>query len=189
MDLRAVLEGLLFIVGDEGLSIDKIEQLLQTNEEETKKILKELVVEYSKPERGIKIEILGNKFKLTTKKQHKSYYQRLCEIEKDEGLSQSALETLAIIAYNQPITRSEVDQARGVASSHILRRLLLKDLIRVTGKSDLPGKPNLYGTTDGFLDYFGLSRIEDLPQLNHENETKDKVEDKDLFTSKYVEEN
>lgn len=188
MDLKAVLEGLLFIVGDEGLELKKIEQLLQTNEEETKKILKELVLEYSKPQRGIKIEILGNKFKLTTKKEHKSYYQRLCEIEKDEGLSQSALETLAIIAYNQPITRSEVDQARGVASSHILRRLLLKDLITVTGKSDLPGKPNLYGTTDGFLDYFGLSSIEDLPQLNNKSENNEQKEENELFNSKYTEE-
>ena len=73
MNLMAVLEGLLFIVGDEGLSIDKIQELLQTSEEETKQILKDLVVEYSKPERGIKLEILGNRFKLTTKKEHKEY--------------------------------------------------------------------------------------------------------------------
>lgn len=187
MELKAVLEGLLFVVGDEGLSIGKIQELLGTTEEQTKQVLKDLVVEYSKPERGIKLEILGNKFKLTTKKEHKEYYQKLCDIEKDEGLTQSALETLAIIAYNQPITRSEIDQARGVVSSHILRRLLLKDLITVVGKSDLPGKPNLYGTTDNFLDYFGLSSIEDLPVLKKNNEeTKD--EEKELFNSKYTEE-
>lgn len=187
MDLKAVLEGLLFIVGDEGLSIGKIEELLGTNEEETKKVLKDLVVEYSKPERGIKLEVLGNKFKLTTKKEHKEYYQKLCDIEKEEGLTQSALETLAIIAYNQPITRNEIDQARGVVSSHILRRLLLKDLITVVGKSDLPGKPNLYGTTENFLDYFGLSSIDDLPELKKDKEEK-KEEEKELFNSKYTEE-
>lgn len=186
MNLRAVLEGLLFIVGDEGLEINQIQDLLQTTEDETKQVLKDLVVEYSKPERGIKIEILGNKFKLTTKKEHKEYYQRLCESEREEGLSQSALETLAIIAYNQPITRSEVDQARGVASSHILRRLLLKDLIKVAGKSDLPGKPNLYETTSNFLDYFGLSDIKDLPVLSKKEE--EKTEEKELFNSKYTEE-
>ena len=187
MNLKAVLEGLLFIVGDEGLSLGKIEEILGTKEEETKKILKELVVDYSKPERGIKLEILGNKFKLTTKKEHKEYYQKLCDMEKEEGLSQSSLETLAIIAYNQPITRNEIDQARGVVSSHILRRLLLKDLISVVGKSDLPGKPNLYGTTDNFLDYFGLSSLDDLPVLKQKQE---KVEDdeKELFDSKYTEE-
>ena len=176
MNLMAVLEGLLFIVGDEGLSIDKIQELLQTSEEETKQILKDLVVEYSKPER----------FKLTTKKEHKEYYQRLCESEKEEGLSQSSLETLAIIAYNQPITRGEVDQARGVASSHIMRRLLLKELIAVVGKSDLPGKPNLYGTTDKFLDYFGLSDIKDLPELTKKPINKQEDE-KNLFESKYTE--
>ena len=186
MDLRAVLEGLLFIVGDEGLEINKIQELLQTTEEETKQVLKDLVVEYSKPERGIKIEILGNRFKLTTKKEHKEYYQRLCESEREEVLSQSSLETLAIIAYNQPITRSEIDQARGVASSHILRRLLLKDLIKVAGKSDLPGKPNLYETTSNFLDYFGLSDIKDLPELN-KKKNNEEPEEKELFNSKYTE--
>ena len=189
MNLKAVLEGLLFIVGDEGLSLGKIEELLGTNEEETKKILKELVVDYSNSNRGIKLEVLGNKFKLTTKKEHKEYYQKLCDIEQEEGLSQSSLETLAIVAYNQPITRSEIDQARGVASSHILRRLLLKDLITVVGKSDLPGKPNLYGTTDNFLDYFGLSSIDDLPELKQKITNEEKQdEEKELFNSKYTEE-
>lgn len=180
----AALEGLLFIVGDEGLELAQIEEILQTTEEETKQILKTLVVEYSSDNRGIKLEILGNKFKLTTKKEHKEYYQKLLNSEVEEGLSQSALETLAIIAYNQPITRSEVDQARGVASSHILRRLMLKDLIKVTGKSDLPGRPNLYETTSNFLDYFGLSDISDLPVLNSQ---KEETEEKDLFNSKYTE--
>lgn len=186
MDTKmAALEGLLFIVGDEGLEINQIQDILGTSEEETKQVLKDLVIEYSEPNRGIKLEILGNKFKLTTKKEHKEYYQRLCESEREEGLSQSSLETLAIIAYNQPITRSEVDQARGVASSHIIRRLMLKDLIRVAGKSDLPGKPNLYETTSNFLDYFGLSDISDLPVLNNKPQ---EPEEKDLFNSKYTEE-
>lgn len=186
MNLKAVLEGLLFIVGDEGLSLKRIEDILGTDELTTKNLLKELVTDYSNENRGIKLEILGNKFKLTTKKEHKEYYQKLCDIEKDEGLSQSALEVLAIIAYNQPITRNEIDKARGVASSHILRRLLLKNLITVVDKSDLPGKPNLYGTTDSFLDYFGLSDISDLPSLKIKTESND--EEKDLFTSKYTEE-
>lgn len=185
-DLKAALEGLLFIVGDEGLDIDKIQDLLRTTDDQTKQLLKELVVDYSSPSRGIKLEILGNKFKLTTKKEHKEYYQRLCDSEIEEGLSQSALETLAIIAYNQPITRNEIDQARGVVSSHIIRRLLLKDLIKVSGKSDLPGKPNLYETTSNFLDYFGLSDIKDLPPLNKKEEQPS--EEKELYNSKYTEE-
>lgn len=184
-DKKAALEGILFIVGDEGLEIKHIQQILGTSEDETKRILKELVIDYSNSDRGIKLEILGNKFKLATKKEHREYYQRLCESEREEGLSQSSLETLAIIAYNQPITRSEIDQARGIASSHIIRRLLSKDLIKVSGKSDLPGKPNLYETTSNFLDYFGLSDISDLPVLNN-NQSSDTGE-RELFSSRYTE--
>ena len=184
-NLKAALEGLLFIVGDEGLDINKIQNLLGTDDDQTKELLKELVVDYASPSRGIKLEIFGNRFKLTTKKEHREYFQKLCESEIEEGLSQSALETLAIIAYNQPITRNEIDQARGVVSSHIIRRLLLKDLIKVAGKSDLPGKPNLYETTNNFLDYFGLSDIKDLPPLNKPEEKPS--EEKDLYKSKYIE--
>lgn len=186
MNLMAVLEGLLFIVGDEGLSIDKIQELLQTSEEETKQILKDLVVEYSKPERGIKLEILGNRFKLTTKKEHKEYYQKLIENPDNNMLSQAALETLAIVAYNQPITRAEVDEIRGISSSHMIRKLVAKNLLKEAGKSTLPGRPNLYKTTSDFLDFFGLSTINDLPKIEEKEETR---EEKELFTSIYKEPN
>ena len=184
--MKAVLEGILFVVGDEGVTINDICNILEINEEDAKKLVLELKNDYLDCNRGLRIDYLGNSIKLTTKKEHKEYYQRLCDSEIEEGLSQSALETLAIIAYNQPITRNEIDQARGVASSHIIRRLLLKDLIKVSGKSDLPGKPNLYETTSNFLDYFGLSDIKDLPPLNKKEEQPS--EEKELYNSKYTEE-
>ena len=101
-------------------------------------------------------------------------------------MSQAALETLAIIAYNQPITRVEIDELRGVSNVHILRKLLAKGLIKEAGKSTLPGRPNLYATTSEFLDYFGLSSISDLPTII--NEPVEEDEEKELFSSIYKEE-
>ena len=92
---------------------------------------------------------------------------------------------MAIIAYNQPITRAEVDELRGIASINMIRKLMAKDLIKISGKSNLPGKPNLYRTTSEFLDYFGLATIDDLPDLPiNEEKTEDETE---LFTSIYKE--
>ena len=179
MNLLGVLEGLLFVVGDEGVTLKEICEILNIKEEEAKELLINLKQEYESENRGIKISFLGDAFKLTTKKEHKEYYQKLVTT-KESILSQSQLEVLAIIAYNEPITRIEIDEIRGISSAYIVKKLLSKDLIRVVGKSDLPGKPNLYRTTREFLDCFGLSSINDLPDINV---TEDNSE-KDLFSKK-----
>lgn len=180
----AVLEGLLFVVGDEGITLENISEILEISIEEAKDLLKQLRAEYDKEERGIRISFLGETFKLTTKKEHKEYYQKLITTRGSNTLSQSALEVLAIIAYNQPITRAEVDEARGITSINMIRKLIAKDLIKVSGKSSLPGKPNLYRTTSEFLDYFGLATISDLPELAREEKMP---EEQELFTSIYKE--
>lgn len=185
MNLTGVVEGILFVVGDEGITLNDLSETIGLNVEETKKILKELQTEYEKDNRGIRISFLGDAFKLTTKKEHKEYYQRLVDEGELTPLSQASLETLAIIAYNQPITRAEVDELRGVSSQHIIRRLVARNLVKASGKSTLPGRPNIYATTSDFLDYFGLSTINDLPKLDDEEE-KDSSE-KELFTSIYKE--
>ena len=95
------------------------------------------------------------------------------------------METLAIIAYNQPITRMEIDELRGISSINMIRKLMAKDLIKISGKSSLPGKPNLYRTTSEFLDYFGLATISDLPELPKNLQLDD--ESQELFTSIYKE--
>lgn len=164
MKLLGVLEGLLFVVGDEGVTLDEICSILNVKEEEAKNLLTALKNEYESESRGMRISFLGNAFKLTTKKENKEYYQKLVT-EKSNSLSQSQLEVLAIVAYNEPITRVEIDEIRGISSSYIVKKLLSKDLIKVCGKSDLPGKPNLYRTTREFLDFFGLSTINDLPEI------------------------
>jgi len=179
MKLLGALEGLLFIVGDEGVTLKEICEALEINETNARELLTELKKEYESDNRGIKISFLGETFKLTTKKEHKEYYQKLVTT-KEDILSQAQLEVLAIIAYNEPITRIEIDEIRGISSAYVVKKLLSRDLIKVVGKSDMPGKPNLYRTTREFLDCFGLSSINDLPDLS----IKVDNEEKDLFTKK-----
>ncbi len=187
---KAVLEGLLFVVGEEGLTFDQIEDVLEIDEEESKKLLYELKHDYEDENRGLRIDFLGNRFKLTTKYEHREYYQKLLENPETNTLSQAALETLAIIAYNEPITRVQIDAMRGVGSTQIIRKLVAKGFIKEVGRSDLPGRPILYETTSEFLDYFGLSTIKDLPDMNSFIEGSEKEEngESDLYTSKYKEE-
>lgn len=186
---KAVLEGLLFVVGEEGLTFEQIQDVLQIDEEESKKILYELKHDYESDERGLRIDFLGNRFKLTTKYEHREYYQKLLENPETNTLSQAALETLAIIAYNEPITRVQIDAMRGVGTTQIIRKLVAKGFIKEVGRSDLPGRPILYETTSEFLDYFGLSTIKDLPDMNSFiEENEDEKEESDLYTSKYKEE-
>lgn len=185
MNLVAVLEGLLFVVGEDGLSMDQAMNILEVDQKTLISILEQLQDNYSKEDRGIRVSALGNHLKLTTKKEHREYYQKLVEQEDDSLLSQAALETLAIIAYNAPVTRVSVDEIRGIGSSHIMRRLLAKGLIEELGRSDAPGRPILYGVTKDFLDYFGLSSLEQLPKIEPVEEMTE--EEKDLFASKYQE--
>ena len=186
MNKEAILEGLLFVVGDEGLTLDNICEIMMIEKSEAQELLKKLREEYSKENRGIRISFMGDAFKLTTKGEHKEYYQKLITTRGSNNLSQAALETLAIIAYNQPITRMEVDELRGISSINMIRKLMAKDLIKVSGKSSLPGKPNLYRTTSEFLDYFGLATLGDLPELPSVVEKND--DEQELFTSIYKEE-
>ena len=188
---KAVLEGLLFVVGEDGLTFEQIEDVLEITEEESKELLMELKKDYEEDSRGLRIDFLGNRFKLTTKFEHREYYQKLIENPDTNVLSQSALETLAIIAYNEPITRVEIDKLRGVGSVQMVRKLVAKGFIKEVGRSELPGRPILYETTSEFLDYFGLATIDDLPDMREfleENESSEDEGESDLYMSKYMEE-
>lgn len=182
--MKAAIEGLLFLKGSDGLTISELCKILDAPMEEVKASIKELYQDYQSPERGIQLELLGQHFKLTTKKEHKEYYKKIAQEEENSSLSQSALETLAIIAYNEPITRVEIDEIRGINSSYVLRKLMIKNLIQEVGKSDLPGRPRQYGVTNAFLDYFGLGGIDELPKIEIE-EKED--EENNLFESRYQE--
>lgn len=190
MNKKAVLEGLLFVVGEEGLTFSQIGDVLEIKEDEAKDLLMDLKKDYEDDSRGLRIDFLGNRFKLTTKFEHKKYYQKLLENPETNFLSQSALETLAIIAYNEPVTRVQIDALRGVGSVQIIRKLVAKGFIKEVGRSDLPGRPILYETTSEFLDYFGLSTIDDLPNMEEFIKDSEATDDlsSDLYTSKYKEE-
>lgn len=180
--MKGIIEGLLYVQGDLGLTVEQTALILDIGKEEAKELILSLKQDYIDNDRGLRINYLGNSFKLTTKEEHKPYFQKLLENPHNNTLSNSALETLAIVAYNEPITRGEIDEMRGVDSIYVIRRLLAKGLIKEAGKSEKPGHPMMYKTTDEFLDYFGLASKEDLPKI--EILESDDVE-KDLFKSTY----
>ena len=186
MNLKSRTEGILFVVGDEGITIKELCDCLGISEEEVKSILTELRKDYEDASRGLRISFLGNTFKLTTKSEHKEYYEKLVTETHSFSLSNASLETLAIIAYNEPITRSKVNNIRGVESSQIIRKLLARGFVKECGKEDTLGHPTLYKTTNEFLDYFGLATKEDLPKLDIK-QSPIQNEEVELYKSNYKE--
>lgn len=187
MELIGILEGILFVVGNEGISIERLSDILNIDENKLNILIKSLKETYSKSDRGIDIDFLGGKVKLVTKKEHKEYYEKLVEAEKNEELSNSALETLAVVAYNSPVTRGYIDEIRGVDSVYQIKKLLYRNLIKEVGRSELPGRPILYSVTEEFLDYLGLSSLEQLPKLEDVKKIDETVFS-ELYESKYREE-
>lgn len=181
-----VLEGLLFVTGEDGISLNEIEKILELEKDDVLKLIDEYKKMLEDEKRGLKLVYLGDKYKLTTKEEHKKYYEALADNVVSSNLSQSALEVLAIVAYNEPITVGQIDEIRGVSSRDMVRKLLYKGLVDLAGKSDLPGKPMLYKTTSKFLDYFNLSSKDELPKIDFEVGDVN-IEETDLFTSKYKE--
>ena len=184
--MTSSIEALLFAVGSEGLTKEELCNILEIDETKLEELITLLNNKYSKEDSGIELKFLGNNYKLTTKESEKEILKKLA-LETSNNLSESALETLAIIAYNEPITRSQIDEIRGINSTQMLRNLIAKGLIETAGKNeDLPGRPNLYKTTDFFLDYFNLSSKDELPEIDIEE--IEVLEDDDLYKSRYKEE-
>ncbi|TVY04526.1 SMC-Scp complex subunit ScpB [Cohnella terricola] len=162
--LKSVLEGLLFVSGDEGISAKTAAEVVETDVEVVKDVLKDLQKELAKKNRGIRIAEVAGGYRLTTVIEHAPYFEKLAYSPSRSALSQAALETLAIIAYRQPITRVEIEEIRGVKAERPLHHLVNKDLIEEKGRAEALGRPILYGTTKSFLDYFGLANIAGLPE-------------------------
>lgn len=178
---KAILEGLLFAVGDEGLNHKQIRSVLDVDTETVAAIILELKYEYEDTERGIMLVESKGTFHLATKPEHTKYYQKLLESPHISKLSQAALETLAIVAYNQPITRTEIEDIRGVKSDRPVQTLLSRALIEEVGRKEGVGRPVLFGTSVDFLTYFGLKSIEELPPLPEDVNESDVSEEADLF--------
>ncbi|MFD3447908.1 SMC-Scp complex subunit ScpB [Microbacteriaceae bacterium 4G12] len=175
---KAIVEGLLLVAGDEGIYPKQIADVLEITKEEVIALLTELTQEYEAIERGFQIAQYANAYQLTTKKEHAAYYKKLIEAPGSASLSQAALETLAIIAYRQPITRIEIEEIRGVKTDKALQTLTSRLLIKEIGRAEGAGRPILYGTTKEFLDVFGLKTLEELPPLP---EAVDDQQEADLF--------
>ena len=187
VEWKAIVEALLFAAGDEGLSIKQIAVVLEIQEQAAEEILSDLQLDYKQDDRGIELVEVAGAYQLTTKRKYATYLKRLVETPSSSTLSQAALETLAIIAYRQPITRTEIEEVRGVKTDRPLQTLVSKALIKEVGRSDGSGRAILYGTTKGFLEYFGLKTIEELPPLPEKVEDESVQEEADLFFEKIQE--
>ncbi|MFJ7725497.1 SMC-Scp complex subunit ScpB [Neobacillus sp. NPDC097160] len=183
----SILESLLFAAGDEGLSLKQIAEVLEVEELKASEIIEDLLQEYEQANRGIMIVQLAGTFQLATKKENAAYLKKLVDSPHTSALSQAALETLAIIAYKQPITRAEIEEIRGVKTERPLHTLVSKVLIREVGRAEGTGRAYLYGTTKEFLDYFGLQSLKELPQLPEKVEEEFIQEEADLFFEKFQE--
>ncbi len=185
---QGIVESLLFAAGDEGLTLKQISLVLEVEEVQAETIMKELMEDYrNNPLRGIIIVELAGTYQLATKKENAAYLKKLVASSTNTTLSQAALETLAIIAYKQPITRMEIEEIRGVKTERPLQTLAAKALIKEIGRAEGAGRAYLYGTTKEFLDYFGLKRIEELPPLPEKVESDFIQEEADLFFTKFHE--
>lgn len=164
--IYSIIESLLFVSG-EPLSVSDIARIIDCSFDETIACLKEMILLFeNSEERGIKIISINGKYQIVTKNENSVFIQKLLKKNTRQSLSQASLESLAIIAYKQPITRIEIDEIRGVKSDSAIQRLIEKNLVEETGRKDVVGKPILYGTTDEFLRHFALTNIEDLPSLD-----------------------
>ncbi|SEM86716.1 segregation and condensation protein B [Mesobacillus persicus] len=185
---KGILESVLFAAGDEGLSLKQIASVLEVDEIKAQEIVDAMQHEYENAEnRGIMLVQIAGVFQLVTKKEHADYLKRLVESPGTANLSQAALETLAIIAYKQPITRVEIEEIRGVKTERPLQTLASRALIKEVGRAEGAGRAYLYGTTKEFLDYFGLKNIAELPPLPEQMEDEEVQDEADLFFEKFKE--
>lgn len=168
-EIEAVIEGLLFAAGDI-LPLDRISDILEIDKKTLRVIINNMVFNYNNSTRGIMIREIGGGYQLCTRPEHSAYVRMLIEHRQRQGLSQAALETLAIVAYNQPVTKAAVEKVRGVNSDSAIARLLERNLIKEAGRLDCPGKPILYETTVEFLRVFGFKSIKDLPDISKSEE-------------------
>jgi segregation and condensation protein B len=182
---KGIVEALLFAAGDEGLSVKQIASVLEITEYQATDIVESLKEEYVSDVRGIQVIEIAGVYQMTTKKEHSDYLKRLVETSSTQGLSQAALETLAIIAYKQPITRAEIDEIRGVKTERPIHTLVTKVLIKEVGRAEGSGRAYLYGTTKEFLDYFGLNSIDELPPLADNSDDSFESGEADLFFEKF----
>lgn len=165
--LEGVIEAILFTMG-ESVELSKIAAAIEHDEATTRKIIHQMMDKYDAQDRGVRIIELENSFQMCTKKEMYEYLIRVAKQPKRYALTDVLLETLAIIAYKQPVTKLEIEKIRGVKSDHAVNKLVEYNLVCERGRMDAPGKPILFGTTEEFLRRFSVQSLEELPSLNPE---------------------
>ncbi|MDY3931825.1 MAG: SMC-Scp complex subunit ScpB [Erysipelotrichaceae bacterium] len=176
----AVLEGLLFVTGDEGLTAAQAADTLGVSEKQAEELFAQLQKVWQSDDRGLEVVRYGDIYRFLTKAFVHTYAARLFSKDVKTQLSQAALETLAIIAYKQPVTRVEIEEIRGVSADAMLRKLIARGLVKEDGRSEAPGRPILYSVTNEFMDAFQLLSLDELPDLPAFNQ--DEKKNDDLFT-------
>lgn len=162
--MKSALETMMFMWG-EPLEVKDAAEVLEADKDEVRKLFKELQIEYEQEGRGIRIQEADDAFRFVTLADNDMFLKKLCTPVRIRRLSQAALEVLAIIAYRQPVTRSEVDSIRGIKSERVIDGLIDKGLVEVKGRSEGVGRPLIYATTREFLTKFGFSSLKDLPEV------------------------
>ena len=182
----AQLEALLYVAGDNGIESTNLCELLQVDRPALRELTKSLQQKLQQnSDSGLQIQQLNDSYKLTTRPEVSKAIENFFQKDLTKNLSQSALEILSIIAYKQPITRIEIDEIRGVNSSGALQTLIWRGLVKINGKKESPGHPNLYVTTDYFLQYFGYQSLADLPLIeDFEDDSVNAEGEIDLFAAK-----
>lgn len=174
--IKSIIESILFVTG-EPLSLRDIAINLEMPPRYVEEVLNEMILDYETSSRGIKLISIKDEYQLVTKSENSDYIQKLLKKNKRQSLSQASLESLAIIAYKQPITRIDIDEIRGVKSESAIQKLIEKNLIKESGRLDVPGRPILYSTTDEFLRQFELNDLKELPSLDLFDNTDDDTEE------------
>lgn len=181
--LKSSIEALLFASG-EPLSLQDLVNHLEEKAKLIEIVIQEMIEEYENTSsRGIKIIGIKGSYQLVTKAENSDNVQKLLKKNKRQSLSQASIESLAIIAYKQPITRVDIDEIRGVKSDSALQRLVEKELIKEVGRLEVPGRPILYGTTDEFLRQFELRDLKELPSLDlfgQDDVQEEEIEEKEI---------
>lgn len=174
INYTAAIEAILFASGA-SVEASRIAEALEISEKQAIEYAEALIEEYKAADRGITILRLDNSFQMISNKEYARQIRTVMDLRRNTPLSQAALEVLAVVAYNQPVTKAFVEQVRGVDCSGVIGSLTSKDLIEEKGRLELPGRPLLYGTTENFLRCFNLQSLDDLPPLP-EDEKKDEPE-------------
>ena len=162
---KAVLEAILFTMG-ESVEVERLASVIEEDKKTTRQLLLELKEEYEGKECGITLMELEDSFQMCTRAEMYEYLIKIAKTPRKYVLTDTLLETLSIVAYNQPITRAEIEKIRGVSCDHAVNRLVEFGLISVVGRMDAPGRPLLFGTTEEFLRSFGVKSLEELPELS-----------------------